>query len=265
MKRKLFIENKIKSNYLKSLFDKSLKIVQRGIEEIDNIDIYNIQDYDFAFLCLAKGFENILKIMNCCKTYTEKETYPTQKDLKKFGHNLTKLLEEIIPYYKLKQNTVKKRGYQNYTNDIAYLKKDKMLNKLIELLSEYNTNGRYFELDFVSNEKIFKQMNSQSRDIIDNNPLVKLNGIIYKMIADENPSLEEVGLVDDLKKPWLKVNKEKIIPPFKKLLGILLRQIGTGIYGEECKEFLTKEKYLYLKSAEYSVGEKNIVNLEQLK
>lgn len=262
MKRKLFIENKIKSNYLENLFDKSLKIVHCGFEEINNIDIYNIQDYDFAFLCLAKGFENILKIMVCCKTYTEKEDFPTKKDLKKFGHNLTKLLEEIIPYYKLKQNTVKKEDIKIIQNDIAYLKKDKMLNKLIELLSEYNTNGRYFELDFVSNEKIFKQMNSQSRDIIDNNPLVKLNGIIYKMIADENPSLEEVDLVDDLKKPWLKVNKEKIIPPFKKLLGILLRQIETGVYGKECKEFITKEKYPYLKSAEHNIEDQDIANLK---
>ncbi len=243
MKRKLFIQNKIKSNYLKNLFDKSLKIINRGIEEINSINIYNIQDYDFAFLCLAKGFENILKIMVCCKTYTEKEDFPTQKDLKKFGHNLTKLLGEIITYYELKQNTVKKEDIKITQNGIEYLKKDKMLNKLIELLSEYNVKGRYFELDFVSNENIFEQMNSCGRDIIDNNPLVKLNGIIYKMIVDENPSLEEVDLVDDFKKPWLKVNKEKIIPPFKKLLGILLKQIGTGIYGEECKEFLTKEKY----------------------
>jgi len=140
-----------------------------------------------------------------------------------------------------------------------------MLNKLIKLLSEYNTNGRYFELDFVSNYDISIKINNIDDNIIENNPLVKLNGIIFKMIVEENPSLEEVDLVDDLKKPWLKVNKEKIIPPFKKFLGILLRQIETGIYGKECKELITKEKYLYLKSAEYSVEKKDMVNLEQLK
>lgn len=258
MKRNFSIKNRVDFVYLKNLIDKSLKIVHRGIEEINSIDIYNIQDYDFAFLCLAKGFENILKIMVCCKTYETKEDFPTQKELKKFGHNLTTLLGEITPYYELKQNNVKKEDIKIIQNDIEYLKKDKMLNKLIELLSEYNDKGRYFELDFVSNYDISIKINNIDDDIIENNPLVKLNGIIFKMIEEENPLLEKVELVDDFKKPWLKVNKEKIIPPFKKLLGILFRQIDTGIYGEECKKFLTKEKYPYLKSAEYNIEDQDI-------
>ena len=86
---------------------------------------------------------------------------------------------------------------------MEYLKKDKMLNKLIELFSKYNISGRYFELDFVSNDNIFKKMNNQCDDSIEINPLIRLNGIIHKSLIDENPALKKIESECDLKEPWL--------------------------------------------------------------
>lgn len=249
-------ESNIKIIYLKNIIDKSLKMICLGIEEIQKIDFFNIENYEIAFLFLSRGFELLLKSMICFKKYKDKNTFPSKKEIKSYGHDLSKMIKMILLYYEEIQ--IPNNDDKEY---MKIIQNDKNIDILIKLLSNFNINGRYFELDLITSDKIFKEIKGKQKMDFSNAPIIKLSNIIYNYLVRNDPELLNRDNLDDLNDPWLKTNKEIIVPSIKMFLRILIRQFEIGILGNQAMDFILKEKYSYFRTEEYKIKGKDIDNL----
>lgn len=253
-------EEVVKIIYLNNMADKSIKLIQLGIKELENVKNINNEDYYFVFLYLSIGFELLMKIMISFKSYKDNKSFPTKEEMKEMGHDLDKLRKDIIKNYdKIPENVSEK--YRETENDKKFISKDYMLIKLIKLIAQFAINDRYFELDFITKKEIFKKTNSGKR-IIDysNAPIIKMNILVHNYVVKDHPSLANLSNFDDLNNPWLEANRLYIIPPLKKFIGALARQFSLGILGDKAKEYISKDKYSYLNLKDYKVEDKDLDN-----
>jgi hypothetical protein len=175
------------------------------------------------------------------------------------GHDLDKLRKEVIRNYdKIPENASEK--YQEIENDKKFISNDDILIKLIKLLTDFSKSGRYFELDLITKEEIFKQRNGKRIIDCSNVPISKIQKLVYNYIVKNHPFLENLDDFNDLNEPWLEANRLYIIPPLKKFTGALARQFSLGILGDEAKECISKDKHSYLNSKDYKVEDEDLDN-----
>lgn len=141
------IEN-IKYFALLEELETSNKLIKLGFGELQNINL----DNDFYFLpfqLLSQGYERFMKAYVCLGHFHKHGKLPNYKYLKNLGHDLEKLLNEIIESYYTDFN----RPQFDLDND--FIRTDSDLKKLLFILSEFGKLSRYHNFDLITdNAKI---------------------------------------------------------------------------------------------------------------
>lgn len=248
----------VRITYLKNVVGKAVRLINFGIKELEEINFVNSDNYEFIFLFLSRGFELLMKSMICFKSYEDDESFPTEKEMRDMGHDLDKLRKEVIRNYdKIPENASEK--YQEIENDKKFISNDDTLIKLIKLLTNFSKSGRYFELDLITKEEIFKQRNGKRIIDYSNAPIIKMKILVHNYVIKDHPSLANTSNFDELNNLWLETNRLHIIPPLKKFIGALARQFVFGILGEEaikCRSINSIKRYAYLK--DYTVEDSDL-------
>jgi hypothetical protein len=141
------IEN-IKYFALLEEFETSDKLIKLGFGELQNINLNN-NFYFLPFQLLSQGFERFMKAYICTGHFHKHGKLPDFKYLRKLGHDLEKLLDEIIQNYYIDFN----RPQFDLDND--FIQSDSDLKKLLFILSEFGKLSRYHNFDLITdNTKI---------------------------------------------------------------------------------------------------------------
>lgn len=141
------IEN-IKYFALLEEFETSDKLIKLGFGELQNINLGN-DFYFLPFQLLSQGFERYMKAYICLGHFHKHGKLPDFKYLKILGHDLEKLLNEIIENYYTDFN----RPQFDLDNDFIQTNSD--LKKLLYILSEFGKLSRYHNFDLITdNAKI---------------------------------------------------------------------------------------------------------------
>jgi len=129
-------------------FETANKLIRLGFGELQNINL----DNDFYFLpfqLLSQGFERFMKAYICVGHFHINGTLPDHKYLRKLGHDLEKLLADILSNYYENHPAVQ------FKLDDDFLNNNSDLNELLFILSEFGKLSRYYNFDFITdNAKI---------------------------------------------------------------------------------------------------------------
>ncbi|NMB96772.1 MAG: hypothetical protein GYA02_09210, partial [Clostridiaceae bacterium] len=180
------IEN-IKYFALLEEFETSDKLIKLGFGELQNINL----DNDFYFLpfqLLSQGFERYMKAYICLGHFHKHSKLPNFKYLKKLGHDLDKLLNEIVENYYLDFNR------PQFDLDNNFIQNNSDLKRLLFILSEFGKLSRYHNFDLITdNTKIGvntkKLWEEFENTILDKNDYEKLmnfdlNHEVYQKITN---------------------------------------------------------------------------------
>ncbi|RXG30567.1 hypothetical protein [Leeuwenhoekiella palythoae] len=127
-------------------FETSDKLIKLGLGELQNINL----DNDFYFLpfqLLSQGFERFMKAYICLGHFHKHGKLPNFKYLKNLGHDLEKLLNEIVENYYIDFN----RPQFDLDND--FIQNDSDLKRLLYILSEFGKLSRYHNFDLITDNK----------------------------------------------------------------------------------------------------------------
>lgn len=123
----------------------SVRLIKLGFGEYQNLDMVN-DFYYLPFQLISSGFERLMKCYICFGHYEKEGKFPEPKLFRyELGHDLIKLKKHITENY-FQENS------KALSEDLTFLKTDKDLEKLIELLSEFGKFARYFNLNVVTGE-----------------------------------------------------------------------------------------------------------------
>ena len=194
-------------------FETSKKLIDLGFGELQNISLSN-NFYFLPFQLLSQGFERFLKAYICLKHFEQYDTFPLFKEIKdKLGHDLEKLLKEILKKYYTKDSRVQ------FVCDDDFLKNDKEFKELLSIISEFGKFGRYYNFDVIT-----------GKTKIDENPKVLWEQYEGK-IMKQNNVLEKLTNPDLSDEFYQSINKH-IIVIFEKFVSALSRQLTFSGFGE---------------------------------
>ncbi|WP_149912536.1 hypothetical protein [Sphingobacterium cavernae] len=195
------------------------KLIRLGFGELQNIDGTN-DFYFLPFQLLSQGFERIMKAYICTVYYHRQEEYPNYEYLKSLGHDLSKLLNEIIEHY------YERSDQHQLLLDQKLLDDDKDFWKLLSIISEFGKFARYHHFDIITGHKKPSINTVKSWTDFESRLIERLE-IPTKKIFDPDPkSLNEV---------YAEVARY-IIVKFESFVSTLGRQIIfeiAGIYGKQ--------------------------------
>lgn len=120
------------------------QIVGTGLTAIRGADLSRKGIYSEAFFNLSIGLERMGKlifIIDYC--YTNQGVFPTDKELRKFGHNLISIVEHA------------KKVREKYPTDdvLAQWDDSEIGASILDCLSTFADGTRYFNLDYITNGK----------------------------------------------------------------------------------------------------------------
>ena len=196
---------------LQQEFELSYKLVCKGLGELQKID-YSNDFYFLPLLLLSQGIERFLKsYIIAYKIENEEENiFPETLRI----HSLVKLLDIIKQDYYVvgsRDTDIKDEHYLSNT----------YLNKLLDILSDFGNNGRYYNINHLIN----------SNNISPISRWEKLEQDLIPLTGEEYLNLKDVNTRNNYYK---RVNN-KIIIIIEKFLSILSRQ---HIFGRTSKVFL---------------------------
>jgi hypothetical protein len=123
--------------------DNVVNLLKTGLGEIQKITANN-DFYEPIFMFLSQGLERLFKIILCLSFKEKNNRFPYFNEIwrNKNGHDLCNLKKEIekicipveIPFAAM---------------DYDIITKDKFINDVCSILSEYGQKGRYFNLDIL--------------------------------------------------------------------------------------------------------------------
>jgi hypothetical protein len=127
----------------------SHSLILLGFREISKIDFGN--DFYFNPLSLlSSGIERLLKCYICLAYFEKERIYPNTKMLRSFGgrggHDIRKLIETVLNNFYSNQNI------QALKEDEEYLQSDTDINRLLNILSMFNAESRYYNLNIVTSD-----------------------------------------------------------------------------------------------------------------
>ncbi|NPD48023.1 hypothetical protein [Lentimicrobium sp. S6] len=129
---------------LQEEFETANKLVRLGFGELQNINL----DNDFYFLpfqLLSQGFERFMKAYICIGHFEKHKTLPSFQYLRRLGHDLEKLLNDIKENYYFDQYPPKQ-----FQIDSEFLHDNIDLKELLFILSEFGKIARYYNFDFIT-------------------------------------------------------------------------------------------------------------------
>ncbi len=181
------IEN-IKYFALLEEIETSDKLIKLGFGELQNINSTN-DFYFLPFQLLSQGFERFMKAYICIGYFHKHGKLPNFKYLKKLGHDLEKLLNEIIENYYVNFNR------QQFDLDNDFIQKNSDLKKLLFILSEFGKLSRYHNFDLITDnikigvdtKKLWEEFEN---NILDENDYKKLMNFdlsheVYQKITNQ--------------------------------------------------------------------------------
>ncbi len=124
-------------------FDTANKLVRLGLGELQNINL----DNDFYFLpfqLLSQGFERFMKAYICVAYVEKHKTLPDSSYIKSLGHDLERLLTEIMSNYYIHYKPIQ------FESDWLLINSDANLKELLFILSEFGKFARYYNFDFIT-------------------------------------------------------------------------------------------------------------------
>ena len=215
-------ENLSKNLHLINELNASVKLLELGLGEIQNLSLEN----DFYFLplqLLSSGLERLMKSYICLGFYEINNDYPDSSYLKKCGgksgHDLIELKKAIA------ENYFKTNGIFILEEDLNIISNDKKLDELIYLLSEFGKYSRYYNLDVVT---------SASKPSID---VVTLWEEFENNILHSKPELfETLSNIETSQKAFDYINRAIIIH-LERFIRALCRQFTLGALGKKALEF----------------------------
>ena len=200
-------------------FETANKLIKLGFGELQNL---NKSDsfYFLPFQLLSQGFERFMKAYICVGFFEQKNQLPDFKYLRDLGHDLDKLLVEIIDKY----YTDYKR--KQFIIDKEFLTQDKDFAYLLHIISEFGKHARYYNFDVITSS------NKPSINTVDlwqtyENDLIGKLGISYdKVLNDDSVVRGEV---------FYELSRHIIIV-FEKFVSSISRQIIYGNIGQIGKQ-----------------------------
>lgn len=136
----------------------AVQLIKNGLEIIARTSL--VEDiYYSAFLLLAIGYEHILKDIICIGNHGKTGNFAVK--LKKYRHNLNKMLETVITEY------MTDPFFRNTEAGVACLKfvtEDKMLGRILEILSDFGETDRYYYLDVVTSDNPKEEWTNESAE-----------------------------------------------------------------------------------------------------
>jgi hypothetical protein len=168
-------------------FETSDKLIKLGFGELQNINLNN-DFYFLPFQLLSQGFERFMKAYICLGHYHKHQKLPNFKYLITLGHDLEKLLKEII------QNYFTDFDRPQFDLDNEFIQTDSDLKELLFILSEFGKLSRYHNFNLITdNTKIGVNTKSLWEEfenrILDEKDLEKLMGFdsnheVYQKITN---------------------------------------------------------------------------------
>jgi len=127
-------------------FETANKLVKLGFGELQRINLSN-DFYFLPFQLLSQGFERFMKSYICVAYFERNQEMPDFKYLKNLGHDITKLLNEILNEYFIVNKP------DQFRLDYDLLTKNSELKELLIILSEFGKISRYYNFDLITGNK----------------------------------------------------------------------------------------------------------------
>lgn len=123
-------------------------LLKYGLGSLQAIDMAN-DFYHLPLLLLASGLERLCKCVLLLQYHTSHGCFPPRNWLKDRGHNLTRLIDEIarkccpeeVPHCRA------------LGQDQEFITSDPIVTRLIQILAQFGSGGRYHDLDTVCGER----------------------------------------------------------------------------------------------------------------
>lgn len=207
-------------------FETANKLIRLGLGELQNINL----DYDFYFLpfqLLSQGFERFMKAYICVAHFEKNKTLPNSQYLKKFGHDLEKLLGDI------KENYFNDYHPIQFKIDWKFLNTNTDLEELLFILSEFGKIARYYNFDFITdNSKI--GINPQKYWKKFENKIMPINDTMIEILMNRDIDREIYQKISN-----------HIIIIFEKFVASLSRQIIFNTLGSIGKQITVSSFFDY--------------------
>lgn len=113
------------------------------------IGLTHLRKYNFvqtglfysSLYSITTGIERLLKLIVIYDHRLNNDgEFPDNKQLKDFGHVISKLFDKAIEINEI----------NNFTNDTAFIKSDEIYGKIISIMSDFAVQARYYNLDFIT-------------------------------------------------------------------------------------------------------------------
>lgn len=207
-------------------FETASRLVRLGLGELQNINL----DNDFYFLpfqLLSQGFERFMKAYICVAYVEKNKTLPDYSYIKLLGHDLERLLSEIISNYYISYKPIQFESDWRLINDDADLK------ELLYILSEFGKFARYYNLDFITG-------NSK----IGINPKEAWRKFENKIKPVDAQTMQKL-INQDLDREVYQEITNYIIDIFERFIAALSRQIVWGALGQLGKQLTINSFFDY--------------------
>lgn len=250
-----------KLHFLEKVVKESVNLIKCGLDYFSKINFTNNDlYYSLSFLYLSRGFELLMKCMICYKKYDNtkdskrfKKHFPTNNEMRAYGHNLNRLREEIMKHYPglFRGKTSNTKMISQLKEDRDFISKDKKLIGILEIISEYGNKGRYYELDYVTSDnetKITEKNGITYMDYVTSNnkknsisPKFEMEKLIEEFLEKDeqlrNTFTSNINNEDLLicNKIWQEIIEKNIRPYLNKFMEALSRQFSYGILGNKAK------------------------------
>ncbi|MEX2410762.1 MAG: hypothetical protein WD607_05200 [Candidatus Paceibacterota bacterium] len=233
-----------KDNYIFANIElnESLDVIKAGLSILQNYTI-NQTKIVTVFVLLAHGFERILKIVYSLHILEQENRIIENKDLRKFGHDLTRLhkalLEECF--------TDKIREVPIVNSDFKQIKTDSILDKLFSVLTDFMKSGRYLYIDGINKPSKVASFHINKWEELESVATPHLNFIEF---------YEQNGANNDATQRYKDLAHKHIIISIEKYLRAIYRSLGNWkITNEKVKN--CSNEFHEFNLMESQLGQKN--------
>lgn len=204
-------------------FETSYKLIKMGFGELQNINLNN-DFYFLPFQLLSQGFERLMKAYICIGYFEKEGTLPDFRYLKKIGHDLEKLLHEILENYFVDFNR------SQFNTDKEFITGNLDLKELLYILSEFGKLSRYYNFDIITGNA---RIGIDTKDLWEKyeNKILKTNKHVFDKLMDFDKSHEVYEKISS-----------HIIITFEKFISGLSRQFIFNCLGDTAQQ-LTVSNY----------------------
>ena len=199
--------------------DTSQQLILTGLGDLQEIDMGN-DFYHLPHQSLASGLERLMKCYICLVHEARNGSYPTFQTIRNLGHDLSALKNAILSdYYNVNGRTL-------LNKELAFVRDDVLLQRIIHILSEFGKFARYYNLDVVTGNQNIPINPSEEWQLLEQD------------IEDPTPYLAD-GSKDSLYRHYYPRVHTKIIAKIERFIRAIALQFTLGSHGGKLQQFST--------------------------